>query len=171
MIVPDAGMLPWFERLSDAVPDLEPLDAHTHIGANDPDGYRCSREQLVDALERIDARAFVFPMHEPDGYRAANDMVHRRGGRVGRAPVPVLPARPARRRRSPRPSARSTAARAASSSTRAPSTSRSTTRRSSGVFALADERRLPVLVHAGRGIPALGRARPGGLRRHPRRCG
>src|SRR5207247_8856935 len=26
-----------------------------------------------------------------------------------------------------------------------------------GVFALADERRLPVLVHAGRGIPALGR--------------
>ena len=25
------------------------------------------------------------------------------------------------------------------------------------MFALADERRLPVLVHAGRGIPALGR--------------
>src|SRR5215210_5913245 len=68
-------MVPWFELLQDEVGALEPLDAHTHIGANDPDGYRCTREQLVGSLERIDARAFVFPMQEPDGYPAANDMV------------------------------------------------------------------------------------------------
>src|SRR6266508_6848329 len=68
-------MLPWFERLREEIPDLEPLDAHTHIGFNDPDGYSCSREELVTTLERIDARAFVFPMHEPGGYPPANDMV------------------------------------------------------------------------------------------------
>src|SRR5215208_8359280 len=74
-VIPDFGMLPWLERLREDVPGLEPLDAHTHIGSNDPDGYKCSREQLTDALERIDARAVVFPMHEPDGYPPANDMV------------------------------------------------------------------------------------------------
>jgi hypothetical protein len=35
------------------------------------------------------------------------------------------------------------------------------------VFALADERRLPVLVHAGRGIPALGRHAVEATGRHP----
>ena len=35
------------------------------------------------------------------------------------------------------------------------------------VFALADERRLPVLVHAGRGIPALGRHALEATARHP----
>src|SRR4029453_13446001 len=35
------------------------------------------------------------------------------------------------------------------------------------VFALADERRLPVLVHAGRGIPALGRHALEVTARHP----
>ena len=74
-MIDDSGMVPWFELLQAEIGELEPLDAHTHIGSNDPDGYRCTREQLVGSLERIDARAFVFPMHEPDGYSAANDMV------------------------------------------------------------------------------------------------
>ena len=55
-------MLPWFELLqNDSVRGLEPLDAHTHIGSNDPDGYSCTREQLVDALERIDAAGLRLP--------------------------------------------------------------------------------------------------------------
>ena len=66
-MIPDSAMLPWFEPVREAVPDIEPLDAHTHIGFNDPDGFSCSTEQLSAALERIGARAFVFPMHEPDG--------------------------------------------------------------------------------------------------------
>ena len=74
-MIPDAGMLPWLDRVRETVPDIEPLDAHTHIGFNDPDGYSCSRQQLTGALEQIDARAFVFPMHEPNGYSAANEMV------------------------------------------------------------------------------------------------
>ena len=65
-------MLPWFDRLREEVPDIEPLDAHTHIGFNDPDGYSCTCAELTASLERIGARAFVFPMHEPDGYSAAS---------------------------------------------------------------------------------------------------
>ena len=68
------------------MPGLEPLDAHTHIGSNDPDGYSCGRDELMAALERIDGRAIVFPMQEPGGYREPNDMVIREaeasGGRA-----------------------------------------------------------------------------------------
>jgi hypothetical protein len=46
---PDRGILPWFERLRQEVPGIEPIDAHTHLGANDPDGYRCTGEELVAA--------------------------------------------------------------------------------------------------------------------------
>ena len=52
MVIDDSGMVPWFERLREEIPDLEPLDVHTHIGFNDPDGYRCSREQLMESLAK-----------------------------------------------------------------------------------------------------------------------
>ena len=94
-------------------------------------------------------------------------MVIDEAARIGRPAVPVLPARPARAIRSPRPSAASTAgARGIKLHPRAerfaldhPALER--------VFALADERRLPVLVHAGRGIPALGRTRSRPPGAHP----
>ena len=41
-MIPDSGMLPWLERVRETVPDIEPVDAHTHIGFNDPDGFSCS---------------------------------------------------------------------------------------------------------------------------------
>ncbi len=74
-MVSDAGLLPWYERMRAEVPGLDVFDVHTHIGSNDPDGYSCTRAELVEKLDSVDASAFVFPMHEPDGYSAANDMV------------------------------------------------------------------------------------------------
>src|SRR5688572_18883585 len=74
-MVSDSGLLPWYERMREEVPVEQVVDAHTHIGSNDPDGYRCSREELVEFLDHVNARAIVFPMHEPDGYGDANDMV------------------------------------------------------------------------------------------------
>src|SRR4051812_8324404 len=68
-------MQPFLDRVRQEVPELSLFDAHTHIGSNDPDGFSCSRADLVGALERAGARAAVFPMHEPEGYRAANDVV------------------------------------------------------------------------------------------------
>ena len=166
MIVSDAGMMPWFERLRESVPDLEPLDAHTHIGSHDPDGFRCTREQLVGALERIDARAFVFPMHEPDGYREANDMVIDHAQDSDGRLFPFARLDP---HHEPLAELERALERGARGIKLHPRAERFTLDHPAlaAVFELADERRLPVMVHAGRGIPALGRHSVALTGRHP----
>ncbi len=66
---------PYLDKLRDDAGGLELFDAHTHIGRNDPDAFKQEPGQLIAELEHCDARAFVFPMHEPSGYAAANDEV------------------------------------------------------------------------------------------------
>jgi uncharacterized protein len=159
-------MLPWLDPVREAVPDIDPLDAHTHIGFNDPDGYSCSSKQLTGALEQIGARAFVFPMHEVDGYSAANDMVideaERSGGRLF-----------AFARLDPNDDPLAELERALERGARGiklhPRAEQFTLDHPAlePVFALAGERRLPVMVHAGRGIPALGRNAVEACTRHP----
>ena len=155
-MVSDFGLLPWLARLREEVPGANVLDAHTHIGSNDPDGYRCTRIELVESLERIDARAIVFPMHEPDGYPAANDMVLAEAaasdGRLfGFCRLDPHDQPLAEARRSLENGARGIKLhpRAEGFNLDHPDLQ--------DVFALADEHRLPILCHAGRGIPALGR--------------
>ena len=73
---PFDALRPWSEIVLDQIPDVELFDAHTHLGQNDPDGMRQAPEELIAGLEVASARgAFVFPMHELDGYAPANDMV------------------------------------------------------------------------------------------------
>ena len=159
-------MLPWLDRLREEVPDIDPLDAHTHIGFNDPDGYSCSSAELTDSLERIDARAFVFPMHEPDGYSAANDMVIDEAQACDGRLFPFA-------RLNPHDDALAEAERALARGARGiklhPRAEQFTLDHAGlqPVFALANERRLPVLVHAGRGIPALGRHSVDATGRYP----
>ena len=159
-------MLPWLDRLRDDVPDIEPLDAHTHIGFNDPDGYACSSAELKGSLERIQARAFVFPMHEPDGYSAANDMVIEEAEASGGRLFPFA-------RLNPHDDALAEAERALGRGARGiklhPRAEQFTLDHPGlqPVFALANERHLPVMVHAGRGIPALGRHSVEATGRHP----
>ena len=71
----DERLVPWFEVVLAEVPGGELYDAHTHIGVNDPDGFKLAPDQLLAGLERAHARGVVFPMHEPDGYPPANDAV------------------------------------------------------------------------------------------------
>ena len=165
-MIADSGLVPWLDRLREDVPGLEPLDAHTHIGSNDPDGYRCSREQLTEALERCGARAFVFPMHEPDGYPPANDMVIEQAERAGGRLIPFCRLDPAEE---PLAEAERALERGARGIKLHPRAERFTLDNAAlePVFALASERRLPVLVHAGRGIPALGRHAVEACERHP----
>jgi uncharacterized protein len=155
-VVDDSGLLPWLERLRDDVPGVELLDAHTHIGSNDPDEYRCSRQELVEKLERIDARAIVFPMHEPDGYPAANDMVIAEAEASGGRLFPFCRLDPAAR---PLEEARRALDAGARGIKLHPRAEGFTLHHPDlqPVFELAHERRLPILCHAGRGIPALGR--------------
>jgi predicted TIM-barrel fold metal-dependent hydrolase len=159
-------MLPWLDHLRATVPGIEPLDAHTHIGFNDPDGFSCSREQLSQALERIGARAFVFPMHEPDGYSAANEMViDQANGSDGR----LFPFARLDPHDDPLAELERALERGARGIKLHPRAEQFTLDHPAlePVFALADERRLPIMVHAGRGIPALGRHSVELTGRHP----
>jgi len=71
----DDAFRPWLDRLLEETGPLELYDAHTHVGQNDPDGFKQTPEELVAGLAEADARGVVFPMHEPEGYREANDTV------------------------------------------------------------------------------------------------
>jgi predicted TIM-barrel fold metal-dependent hydrolase len=148
--------------------DVRWFDAHTHIGHDDPDGYEADPHELLEALDRAgqDA-ALVFPMHEPDGYRAANDRVLEAaaasGGRLA-ALARVDPGAP-------------DALREAQRSLDAGARGIKLHPRSDvfdlphpvvdDVVALCGERRLPVLFHAGRGIPNLGDAAIALAEAHP----
>jgi uncharacterized protein len=151
----DVSMRPWLDRVLQQTGPLELYDAHTHIGRNDPDGYAQDAEELVEALAAAGARGVVFPMHEPDGYAAANDEA-----------IAAARAHPERLvafcRVSPHDSALAEAHRALDAGARGiklhPRAERFAMDEPvvAELVALAHERRVPVLIHAGRGIPALG---------------
>jgi len=66
-------------ELQDLMPSGAILDAHTHLGT-DEDGHSLAIDRLIGYLDRVDqnARAIVFPLHDPDrrpAYRIPNDRV------------------------------------------------------------------------------------------------
>ncbi len=147
---------PWTDLVLDQVPGLELFDAHTHLGQNDPDGMRQEPQDLIASLESARARgAFVFAMHEPDGYRAANDAVLAAAQRSDGLLVPFC-------RVNPHDDALREAERCVDAGARGiklhPRAEQFTLDHPAvrQLAALANERRLPILIHAGRGIPALG---------------
>jgi uncharacterized protein len=155
-MVSDSGLLPWYEHLRQAVSVDDVFDVHTHLGANDPDGFKLARAELVGSLERVDASAIVFAMHEPGGYPPANDMVIAEAEAAGGRLFPFCRLDPhdsplAELRRCLDAGARGIKfhPRAENFNLDHPALQE--------VFALAEEERLPILCHAGRGIPALGR--------------
>lgn len=152
----DAILRPWFEALMDEAGRPALFDAHTHFGQNDPDTFRQTPAELLAALERADARALVFAMHEPDGYRDANDAVlaavAASGGRL-HALCRVQPRaagalEEARRCLDLGAAGIKLHPRAEGFGMDEPAVR--------DLVALAHERRAIVLMHAGRGIPALG---------------
>jgi hypothetical protein len=155
-VYPDTITLSWFESLIEEVPGASFFDAHTHIGSNDPDEYRCSAPELIERLELVDGRAAVFPMHEPDGYPPANDVVIEEAARSGGRLVAFCRLDP---EAGPLAEAERSLEAGAVGIKLHPRAEEFTLDHPAlrDVFALANERRLPVLVHAGRGIPALGR--------------
>jgi predicted TIM-barrel fold metal-dependent hydrolase len=153
---PDESLRPWFDRLLHDTGPLNLLDAHTHIGRNDPDGFKQEPHELHARLDAAGARGVVFPMHEPDGYTEANDeAIAAAAASDGRLLAfcrvdPADGAEPEARR------ALGAGARGIKLHPRAEAFTLS----HPGVeplVAIAHEERRPVLIHAGRGIPALGR--------------
>jgi uncharacterized protein len=151
------ALRPWTEVIFEQVPELELFDAHTHLGFNDPDGMKQSGEELVSSLQAAGARgAFTFPFHEPDGYREANDAVIEAARQApGGLLIPFCRVDP---HDDPLPEA-TRALDAGARGIKLHPRAEEFTLDHPGVkplIALADERSLPVLIHAGRGIPALG---------------
>ncbi|MBO0767247.1 MAG: amidohydrolase family protein [Solirubrobacterales bacterium] len=135
---------------------MEIFDAHTHIGANDPDGHSQTVDELLRALAEAHADGcFVFAMHEPNGYRKANDAVLAAARAHPDVLVPFV-------RVDPWSEPLAEAVRCLDLGARGiklhPRAERFTLDHPSlaDLFAVAGERRVPVLIHAGRGIAAPG---------------
>jgi predicted TIM-barrel fold metal-dependent hydrolase len=147
---------PWFELMREQVPGLELFDAHTHLGQNDPDGMSQTPEQLLTSLSAADAvGAFVFPMHEPDGYPPANDMVIRVAQESDGLLTSFCRVKPGDDAVAEAERALNAGARGIKLHPRAEqfTLDHPDVRK---LAALVDERGMPMLIHAGRGIPALG---------------
>ena len=152
----DEIMRPWFEALMDEAGSPALFDAHTHFGQNDPDMFRQTPAELLADLQSVGARGLVFPMHEPDGYRAANDAVLEAVAASDGRLVALCRVQPrtagaleeARRCMDLGAAGIKLHPRAEAFGMDEPAVR--------DLMALAHERQAVVLMHAGRGIPALG---------------
>jgi predicted TIM-barrel fold metal-dependent hydrolase len=164
----DPRLKPLYRDGRDVLDGAEWFDAHTHIGHNDPDGRTATAPEILAGLDQAGhRRALVFAMHEPDGYAPANDRVLRDAAASGGRLVPLARVSPhhedavAEARRCLEAGARGFKLHPRSDEFGLPHPA------VDQVVALADEHRLPVLFHAGRGIPHLGEAVVDLARRHP----
>src|SRR3954451_6850104 len=144
------------------------FDAHTHIGHHDPDGFEADPEEIVEALDVAgQQRALLFAMHEPDGYREANDWGLKSCAESDGRLVPLGRIDPkasdaiAEAHRLLEAGARGFKLHPRSDAFTLPNPV------VDEVVALAGEHRLPVLFHAGRGIPDLGSSVVDLARAHP----
>jgi uncharacterized protein len=148
----DHLVLPWWECLRGSLPEGPVLDAHTHVGDSDPGGITSSVEELLTALDTARARAVVFPLSEPHGYREANsaclDAAVRSEDRLT-AFVRVVPDEVDALEGLLARGARGVKLHLSSDEVDLADP------RLAPVFSVADERRLPVLVHAGPEVGSL----------------
>jgi hypothetical protein len=151
----DDLLMPWYEQMLTLTGPLERFDAHTHIGVNDPDTFTCTADQLLTALRTTDSRAVAFPMHEPSGYPPANDHVIATAAASDGRLVAFCRVDP---REDPVTEIRRCVAAGARGIKLHPRAEQFQLDEPGvrEIVAEAHEWRLPVLVHAGRGIPALG---------------
>ena len=165
----DDVIVPLLESARGVLPaDTRWTDAHTHTGFNDPDGITGSAEELLAGLDRAGvARAVVFTTAEPGGYPPANDRVLRETAESGGRLTPFVRVDPnsddpvGEARRVIDAGARGIKLHPRSDSFALPHP------QVEALVAFAGERRLPVLFHAGRGIPALGEEVTRLARAHP----
>jgi uncharacterized protein len=155
MEVVDRALAPWWKPIRELLGEHVLYDAHTHLGHNDPDSFKQTPGELLAALAPVGARAVTFAMHEPDGYPPANDAVLEA---VAEAPDRLV----AFVRVDPRAGAVAEAVRCLDLGARGiklhPRAEGFTLDEPAveDLFALAHDRGVPILIHAGRGIPALG---------------
>ena len=153
----DAMLMPWFGSLMDEAGRPALFDAHTHFGQNDPDTFRQTPEELLAGLDLIGARGLAFPMHEPDGYGEANDAVLAAAAASGGRLTALCRVQPRDGDAALAEARRCIDAGAAGIKLHPRAEAFGMEEPVVGdLMELAHERRGVVLMHAGRGIPALG---------------
>ncbi|HEV2974123.1 MAG TPA: amidohydrolase family protein [Solirubrobacteraceae bacterium] len=137
--------------------DAEVIDAHTHLGL-DEDGRSLTLVQLLAQLDAADARrACVFPLHDPErhpSYRVPNDRVLGWAGESDGRLVPFCRLDPAEDPLEEAERCLAAGARGIKLHPRAQEFVFDGAEMAD-VFALAEETRVPILIHAGRGLPPL----------------
>jgi hypothetical protein len=135
----------------------EVIDAHTHLGL-DEDGRSLTLEQLLSQLERADARrACVFPLHDPErkpSYSVPNDRVLAWAAESDGRLVPFCRLDPAEGPLAEAERCLAAGARGIKLHPRAQDFDFDGPEMDA-VFGLAEAARVPILIHAGRGLPPL----------------
>jgi uncharacterized protein len=143
------------------------FDAHTHTGQDDPDGMKATAEENLAVLTQAGhERALVFTTMEPDGYPEANDRVIAEAAASGGRLLPLARLDP---HDSPAAEAERCLDAGAVGLKLHPRAERFALHDNGidDIVRIADERRVPIVIHAGRGIPALGRDTVELCRRYP----
>jgi uncharacterized protein len=147
----------------------EVLDAHTHLGL-DEDGRSLSLSELLAQLDDAGARrACVFPLHDParhPAYRVPNDRVlawaRESEGRL----IPFCRLDPSEEPVAEAERCLAAGARGIKLHPRAQEFAFDG-HELEGIFAVAEQARVPILIHAGRGLPPIARGLAELALRHP----
>ena len=147
-----------FDQIRSTFPDdIRVWDAHTHLGV-DEDGFTLAPDELLTAMRAYGVdRSFAFPLNDPDrfpAYRIPNDRLLEWADASDGALVPFC-----RLDLTAEPIAEATRCldRGACGIKLHPRAQNFDfgERGLDPVFQLAAERRVPILIHAGRGLPAI----------------
>jgi predicted TIM-barrel fold metal-dependent hydrolase len=138
-------------------PDAEVIDAHTHLGL-DEDGRSLALEQLLAQLDDAGARrACVFPLHDPErrpAYSVPNDRVIAWASESEGRLTPFCRLDPAEDPIAEGERCLAAGARGIKLHPRAQDFVFDGPEMRA-IFALAERARVPILIHAGRGLPPL----------------
>jgi uncharacterized protein len=145
------------ELFTSLPPEAEIFDAHVHLG-QDIDGFSGSYDELMALNERYGiSRCFMFCLDEPDrhpAFRAANDRTLAYAERSGGKLIPFVRLDLAEQPIEEATRCIDLGARGIKLHPRAQRFLLND-ERLAPVFALAAERRVPILIHGGRGLPPI----------------
>ncbi len=147
----------------------EVIDAHTHLGL-DEDGRSLTLEQLLGQLDAAGARrACVFPLHDPErkpSYSVPNDRVLAWAGESEGRLIPFCRLDPAEAPAAEAERCVGNGARGVKLHPRAQGF-RFDGPEMNEIFSLAEQAGVPILIHAGRGMPPVAEGLADVALRHP----
>ena len=159
MVSFEEAYAPFAADLARLLPDgVSVLDSHTHLGV-DEDGRSLDPERLIALLDLVgpSTRACVFALHDPErvpAYRRPNDRVLAWAGESGGRLVPYCRLDPADDPVGEAERCLAAGARGIKLHPRAQSFGFDGPA-AEAIFAVAGEAGVPILIHAGRGMPTM----------------